>query len=89
LIPLDKETLINSVRKTGRLVVIDEACQTCGAAAEIVALVTSDREAFRQLKSAPARVTGLDVPIPFSPPMEKFAIPNKDKLIKAVRSLIQ
>ncbi len=89
LIPLDRETIINSVRKTGRLVVIDEACQTCGAAAEIVALVASDREAFGKLKSAPARVTGLDIPIPFSPPMEKFAIPNKDKLIQAVKSAMQ
>ena len=65
------------MQKTGRLVVVDEACQTCGAAAEIVALVTADKAAFARLKAAPARVCGLDVPIPFSPPMEKYAIPDK------------
>lgn len=87
LVPLDKESIIKSVRKTGRLVVVDEACQTCSAAAEIVALVTSDKATFKGLKSAPARVCGLDVPIPFSPPMEKFAIPDKAKIIAAVKSL--
>jgi pyruvate/2-oxoglutarate/acetoin dehydrogenase E1 component len=76
------------VRKTGRLVVVDEACQTCGAAAEIIALATSDQSTFRQLKAAPARVCGLDVPIPFSPPMEKFAIPDKGKIIKAITALM-
>jgi pyruvate/2-oxoglutarate/acetoin dehydrogenase E1 component len=89
LIPLDKAAIIRSVRKTGRLVVVDEACQTCGAAAEIIALVSSDRRAFGKLKSAPERVCGMDIPIPFSPPMEKFAIPNKKKIIKAVRSVMR
>jgi acetoin:2,6-dichlorophenolindophenol oxidoreductase subunit beta len=88
LIPFDKETVIHSVRKTGRLVVIDEACQTCGAAAEIIAFVTSDKATFSRLKSAPARVTGLDIPIPFSPPMEKYAIPNKAKLIDAIKGVL-
>ena len=87
--PLDRETIIRSVRKTGRLVVMDEACQTCGAAAEIVALATLDRTVFSKLKSAPARVCGLDIPIPFSPPMEKFAIPDKAKLIKAIRGVMR
>ena len=89
LVPLDKETIIKSVRKTGRLVVVDEACQTCGAAAEIIALATSDKGAFKKLKSAPARVCGLDIPIPFSPPMEKFAIPDKAKVIKAIRAALR
>jgi len=86
LVPLDRTTIFESLRKTGRLVVVDEACQTCGAAAEIVALVTSDPETFAALKSAPARVCGLDVPIPFSPPMENYAIPNKAKIVAAVRT---
>jgi acetoin:2,6-dichlorophenolindophenol oxidoreductase subunit beta len=89
LIPLDKEMIVKSVRKTGRLVVIDEACQTCGAAAEIIALATSDRSAFKKLKSAPARVCGLDIPIPFSPPMEKYAIPDKAKLMKAIKGVLR
>lgn len=87
LVPLDKQTILDSVHKTGRLVVVDEACQTCGAAAEILALVTSDKDAFGALKAAPARVCGLDVPIPFSPPMEQFSIPDKSKIVEAVRNL--
>jgi len=89
LVPLDKKTIIQSVRKTGRLVVVDEACQTCGAAAEIVALVSSDKKAFDKLKSAPARVCGLDIPIPFSPPMEKYAIPDKEKILRAIEGVMR
>ncbi len=88
LVPLDKETILKSVRKTGRLVVVDEACQTCGVAAEIMALVTADKEVFDKLKAAPARVCGLDIPIPFSPPMENFAIPNKEKIKEAIRGVM-
>lgn len=89
LVPLDKEAILKSVSKTGRLVVVDEACQTCGVAAEIIALATSDRTLFGRLKAAPARVCGLDIPIPFSPPMEKFAIPDKEKIKKAVREVME
>lgn len=88
LVPLDKETILSSVKKTGRLLVVDEACPTCGAAAEIVSLVTGDKEAFSRLKAAPVRVCGLEVPIPFSPPLEKHVIPDKDRIIAAVRQTI-
>jgi pyruvate dehydrogenase E1 component beta subunit len=88
LVPFDKATVLRSVQKTGRLVVVDEACQTCSAAAEVVAFVTSDRETFGKLKAAPARVCGLDVPIPFSPPMEQYALPDKQKIVQAVREII-
>jgi pyruvate/2-oxoglutarate/acetoin dehydrogenase E1 component len=89
LVPLDIETILESVKKTGRLVVVDEACQTCGAAGEIVALATGDEITFGRLKAAPARVCGLDVPIPFSPPMEKYAVPDKARITKAVRDVIR
>jgi acetoin:2,6-dichlorophenolindophenol oxidoreductase subunit beta len=89
LVPFDKDTVLRSVQKTGRLVVVDEACQTCGAAAEIIAMVTSDRAAFSTLKAAPARVCGLDVPIPFSPPMENYAIPSKAKILEAIRTVLR
>jgi acetoin:2,6-dichlorophenolindophenol oxidoreductase subunit beta len=88
LVPLDKETIISSVMKTGRLVVVDEACQTCGAAAEIIALVAGEKEVFKRLKAPPTRVCGLEVPIPFSPPMEKFVLPDKEKIITAVKNVI-
>jgi len=88
LAPLDRETILQSVRKTGRLVVVDEACQTCGVAGEIIASVTADKETFGKLKAHPARVCGLDLPIPFSPPMEKFVIPDKAKIVKAVKAIM-
>ena len=88
LVPMDTAAILRSVRKTGCLVVVDEACQTCGTAAEILAQVTSDKNTFGKLKAAPARVCGLDVPMPFSPPLEQFVIPNKARILKAVRGLM-
>jgi pyruvate dehydrogenase E1 component beta subunit len=85
LVPLDRETIRTSVAKTGRLVVVDEACITCGVAAEIMALVVENDRIFRQLKSSPKRVCGLDVPIPYSPPMERYALPDRENIIAAVR----
>jgi acetoin:2,6-dichlorophenolindophenol oxidoreductase subunit beta len=87
LVPLDKERIFESIVKTGRLVVVDESCQTCGAAAEIIALATSNRSVFAKLKAPPTRVCGLDVPIPFSPPMEKYAIPDKAAIVTAVKAM--
>jgi pyruvate dehydrogenase E1 component beta subunit len=88
LVPLDKETIRKSVARTGRLVVVDEACRTCSAAAEIISLVTEDEATFKRLKSPPARVCGRDVPIPYSPPMEKYVIPDKEKIKQAVRQVL-
>lgn len=88
LVPLDKTAIISSVMKTGRLVVADEACPTCGAAAEIITLVTSHKEAFGRLKAPPVRVCGLEVPIPFSPPLEKYVIPDQVKIMAAIREML-
>ena len=60
LVPMDKETLRASVRKTGRVVIVDEACMTCSAAAEIMALLTEDPTTFRVLKVPPKRVCAPD-----------------------------
>jgi pyruvate dehydrogenase E1 component beta subunit len=89
LVPLDRDTILRSIRKTGRLVVVDEACRTCSAASEIVALAASDRTTFARLRSAPAQVCGLDVPIPFSPPREKFVIPDRAKIARAIRGAMR
>jgi pyruvate/2-oxoglutarate/acetoin dehydrogenase E1 component len=88
LVPFDTETVLQSVKKTGRLIVVDEACQTCGAAAEIISQVVGDKATFQKLKARPVRITGLDVPIPFSPVMEKFVIPDKEKIVKAARAIL-
>jgi pyruvate dehydrogenase E1 component beta subunit len=84
LVPFDRAAIRASVAKTGRLVVVDEACQTCGAAAEIISMVVEDRSTYKALKSGPRRVCAPDVPVPFSPPMEQFVAPDKAKLMAAV-----
>ncbi len=86
--PFDRETVKASVVKTGRLIVVDEACITCGVAAEITALVVEDDRIFKCLKSSPKRVCGLDVPIPYSPPMEKYALPDRENIKAAVREVM-
>jgi pyruvate/2-oxoglutarate/acetoin dehydrogenase E1 component len=88
LVPMDKETIRNSVMKTGRLVVVDEACQTCSAAAEILSVVVEDADTFKSLKAPTKRVCGLDVPVPFSAPMEKYAIPDKDRIVEAIKEVV-
>ena len=88
LVPFDRDTVKKSVLKTGRLVVVDEACITCGVAAEITAMVTEDREVFAGLKAAPRRVCGKDVPIPYSPPMEQFALASRDDIAAAIREVV-
>jgi pyruvate/2-oxoglutarate/acetoin dehydrogenase E1 component len=89
LVPLDRETIKASVARTGRLVVADEACITAGAAAELTALVVEDERIFKRLKSAPKRVCGLDVPIPYSPPMERYALPNRENIKTAIRQVMR
>ena len=84
--PLDKETVLASVRKTGRLVVLHEATRTGGFAGEIAAVVME--EAFSSLKAPLRRVTGPDIPVPASPPLERFYIPDEEQLIAAIREIV-
>jgi pyruvate dehydrogenase E1 component beta subunit len=84
--PIDRDTIKASVMKTGRLVVVDEACITGSAAAEFTALVVEDTQVFRHLKSSPKRVGGLDVPIPYSPPMERYALPDREKITAGIKA---
>ncbi len=86
LVPLDKETLLASVRKTGRLVVLHEATRTGGFAGEIAAVVME--EAFSSLKAPLRRVTGPDIPVPASPALESAYLPDEAKLTAAIRSVI-
>jgi pyruvate dehydrogenase E1 component beta subunit len=88
LAPLDKGTLRASVQRTGRVVIVDEACLTCGAAAEIAALLTEDPATFRALKAPPKRVCAPDVPIPYSPVMERFCLPDKARIIAGIREVL-
>jgi acetoin:2,6-dichlorophenolindophenol oxidoreductase subunit beta len=86
LVPLDKETILNSVRKTGRLVVLHEATRTGGFAGEVAAVVME--EAFDSLKAPLRRVTGPDIPVPASPPLEQFYLPNEAQLMTAVKEIV-
>lgn len=88
LVPLDIETIRASVRKTGRLVIVDEAPSTCSAASEIAALAVEDPATFRALTAPVQRVCAVPVPVPYSPPLEKAALPDKDQIVAAIRKVL-
>ena len=85
LVPLDKELILGSVRKTGRLVVVEEDNLTNGWAAEIAAIAAE--EAFDYLDAPIVRVSAPDVPPPFAPLLEAHYVPSVERVVAAVRSL--
>jgi pyruvate dehydrogenase E1 component beta subunit len=86
LVPLDRATVLASVGKTGRLVVSDPANRTCGLAAEVSAIVAE--EAFGSLVAPILRVTTPDVPVPFSPALERPLYPNRHRILGAIRAVV-
>jgi len=86
LTPLDKQTIVKSVKKTGRLVIVSEDCRTAGVSAEIAAIVAE--EAIDYLDAPIKRVAEPDTPIPFSPPLEQYVIPNEKTIIKTIKEVI-
>lgn len=84
--PLDKELIVNSVKKTGRLLVVHEACKSYGMAGEVMALAIE--EAYSSLKAAPRRLCGYDIPIPYNRDLEKLAIPSVEDIQTATISCI-
>ena len=85
LSPLDRDALLASVAKTGRLVIAHEAWGPCGFGAEVAAIAAD--AGFRSLKAPVRRVTPPFTPVPFSPPMEKFWLPDAGKIAAAVREV--
>jgi len=85
LTPLDRQAIIKSVKRTGRIVIVSEDCKTAGVSAEIAAVVAE--EALDYLDAPIKRVTEPDTPIPFSPPLEQYVIPNEKSIIKAVKEI--
>ena len=79
LVPLDKEIIINSVIKTGRVVLVNEACKTGGYIGEIASVI-AESEAFDYLDAPILRLAGLDVPIPYNPELEKAAVPSEEQI---------
>jgi 2-oxoisovalerate dehydrogenase E1 component beta subunit len=85
LLPFDRDAVLASVRKTGRLLVVHEATLTGGIGAEIAALVSS--EAFEYLDAPVRRVASPDTPVPYAPTLEDYVIPNAAKVAAALRAL--
>jgi pyruvate dehydrogenase E1 component beta subunit len=86
LVPLDREAIVGSVRKTHHLVVADEDYRSFGMTGEVITTVVEG--AFDYLDAAPARVAIPDVPIPYSRPMEQFVLPDPDKLVTAAKTVL-
>lgn len=85
--PFDREAVLESVRRTGRLLVVDEAPPTCSMASEVMATVTEDPVTFAALRSPVARVSGAAVPIPYSPGLEDAALPSTADVLAAIMRL--
>jgi len=86
LSPLDKETILNSVKKTGRCIIVQEAPKTCGFGAELAAFI--QEEAILNLKAPVMRVTGPDIPIPLAR-LENYYIPDKESIKQVVEKIIK
>jgi acetoin:2,6-dichlorophenolindophenol oxidoreductase subunit beta len=87
LVPLDKKTILESVAKTSRLVIASESQLTCGMCSEIAAIVAE--EGWSYLKAPIKRVAVPDTPVPFAPIMEKNVIPDEQRIIEAVNSVLK
>jgi len=86
LIPLDKETIIKSVQKTGRLIIVHEDTLTGGWGAEIAAIVAG--EVIEYLDAPIKRVTAPDTPVPFAPVMENYYVPDENDIVRTVKEII-
>src|SRR6201981_2122646 len=89
LVPLDAETIRNSLQKTGRLVIADEAGPTAGFSAEVAVVATEDAATFARLQAPVKRVCALQVPIPYSPVLENHVFPDRKRIIAGAREVLQ
>jgi len=87
IVPLDKQTILDSVEKTGRLVVVDPAHKSCSVASEISAMVSQD--GFWTLQAPIHRVASLDCHMPFSPALEKLVLPDEEKITEAIYAVLE
>jgi pyruvate dehydrogenase E1 component beta subunit len=83
--PIDWDTILTSVRKTNRIVTVEEAWPVCSIGSEICAQVAI--QAFDYLDAPPAKINGADVPMPYAANLEKLALPNADQVVAAVKSV--
>lgn len=87
LVPLDRETMVNSVKKTHRVLVVDEDYLSFGMSGELIAIVAED--ALDYLDAPPKRLAVPDVPIPYSRPMEQYVIPTIDRIVATAKELVE
>ncbi len=87
LVPFDEQTVLASVKKTGRVVVVNEAPMTCGFAGEVVARICD--KGFHHLDAPPVRVTRLDTPVPWVKPIESYVLPSVEKILAAARGVVR
>jgi pyruvate dehydrogenase E1 component beta subunit len=86
LSPLDEKTILESVKKTHRLIVVDEDNPRCSMAADLISLVST--KAFEYQDAPPQAITAPHTPVPFSPPLEDYYIPSVDKIVAAVKTAV-
>lgn len=86
LLPLDHETILASVKKTGRVIIFDDSNRTCGFGAELSAVIAE--EGWESLRGPIRRLTRADVPVPFSTPIEAFVLPTRELLLKECRAIM-
>ena len=84
--PIDMETILTSVRKTNRIVTVEEAWPVCSVGSEICAQVAI--QAFDYLDAPPAKVSGADVPMPYAANLERLALPHTEQVLEAVKSVL-
>jgi len=87
LLPIDYDTVVESIAKTGRVVVVHEACERGGVAGEVIAEIC--KRGFDLLDAPPLRVGSLNVPVPFARNLEPLCPPNKDRIIEAIRKVLE
>ncbi|HQT92590.1 MAG TPA: transketolase C-terminal domain-containing protein, partial [Candidatus Kryptobacter bacterium] len=85
IVPLDKEAVLKSVKKTNRVLVLSEDTRTSGFAAELSSIIAE--EAFEYLDAPIRRVTAKDLPVPYSPPLEQAVLPNEAQVLKVLEEL--
>jgi pyruvate/2-oxoglutarate/acetoin dehydrogenase E1 component len=85
LLPIDRETILESVKKTSKAIILHEATRTGGMAGELTAIINEG--AFEYLDGPVVRVTAIDTPVPYAPPLEEFFLPQVADVLKAARAL--
>lgn len=84
--PMDRESIVKSVAKTHRIISVEEGWPQCGVGSEIVATVTE--LAFDHLDAAPERITGVEIPMPYSQPLEYAALPHVEDIVRVAKKMV-